>query len=209
MKIEEKIKSEGEGLYKIIKKEIERFYGGMAGRDIITETEVEYVSEMFKTKNPSMLLLEAEATFQKDGYSVELECLERFYKMTEYNKEKNQTEEFELIIGVTEGYHHQNQKKTDIKKIYQEIAKHIFNETKVYVSAVIDENRVIYSREWGCPEDGEIVYTIKGTSNPKFAGLEEYKKAVEKLSQILATELKQKTFTLNWKKGELNYSFQG
>ena len=206
MTIQEKILKNGEGKYNIIYKTIELFYSGMAGRDIVKNYTISYKDGNFTTSKPELLTLDTKATWKTHQYRVEVECVERYFDIKEYDNNNTQTQEFEVIIGVNEGYFHDNESNINISKLYQEIAEKIFKETKIYVSAVITENRVIYSAVWGCPADGEVVYSIRGTRNPQFVdSFEKYKEATEKIAKILASELNQTTFTLTWRDAELNY----
>ena len=209
MTIQEKIKKVGEGKYKIKFSTIKRCSIEF-GRTVTDYYFVEYKNNTFITETPCILLKNLGDNFSKDGsgagYCSEIISYERYYKENEYECQNNQTQEFELVIGVNEGYFHNNEININIYKLYQEVAEKIYKEEGTYISATITESKVIYSASWGCPAGGEIVYSIKGTRNPQFVDdFEKYKKATEQIVKILASELKQSTFTLSWKNLELNY----
>ena len=117
------------------------------------------------------------------------------------------TIQFEAVIGVNEGYFHNNDKDagTDFNALYQQLASDLYIETGVYISAVISSKRVVYHSAWGCPIGGEAVYSIVGTCNPEFCNSADYKQVVMILLDRLATTLKQTTFTVVWQNVELNY----
>lgn len=122
-----------------------------------------------------------------------------------YNESNSEVESFELILGYIPGYDQEQLEKKnkfdDIKQfnaLYYEIAQKVLKEDKVFVTAVIYKSRVLYP---DCPEGGERVYCIKGSRNPYFTKEpEKYKKAVNKVAQIMATELGQTTYSITWSK---------
>lgn len=202
MKVKEFIKKNGEGEYEITYKTIHLFYSGMAGRDVTETYTVTYKNGNYITSVPDLFSWETEATWESHQYSIEIKCLERYFDVENYNSKSTQTKEFELIIGVTEGYNHNNENSDfDICKLYQQIATQVQKETRVYISAVISKSTVVYPN---C--NGETVYSIKGTCNLAFVeSFEKYRQVTEEVAKILASELKQTTFTLTWKDVELNY----
>lgn len=124
---------------------------------------------------------------------------------------QEKTIQFEAIIGVNEGYFHNNDKDTgiDFNTLYQQLAAETYNETGIYISASIASKKVIYHKDWGCPVGGEEVYSIIGTCNPEFCGTGGYKQTAMILLEKLAHKLNQTTFTVVWQDVELNYfSFQ-
>ena len=134
MTIQEKILKNGEGKYNIIYKTIELFYSGMAGRDIVKNYTISYKDGNFTTSKPELLTLDTKATWKTHQYCVEVECVERYFDIKEYDNNNTQTQEFEVIIGVNEGYFHDNESNINISKLYQEIAEKIFKETKIQQS---------------------------------------------------------------------------
>ena len=120
-----------------------------------------------------------------------------------YNRfEYQQIEGFQLVLGYIPGYSKEELKNQhqydDIEKfnsMYYQIAEQICKESGIFVTALINKSRVIYP---GCTE-GERVYIIEGSRNPRFAKYkEEYQKAVLKLAGILAAKLNQTTFSITW-----------
>lgn len=209
MTIQEKIKKVGEGKYKIKFSTIKR-YSFESGRTVTDYYFVEYKNNTFITETPCILLKNLGDNFSEDGSgagycSVIVSC-ERYFRENEYENQNNHTQEFELIIGINEGYNHNNDSSINIYELYQEVAEKVQKESELYISATITKSRVVYSTAWGCPVGGEVVYSIKGTRNPQFVeNFEKYKKATEQVAKILASELKQTTFTLTWRDLELNY----
>ena len=209
MTIQEKIKKTGEGKYKIKFSTIKR-YSFESGRTVTDYYFVEYKNNTFITETPFILLKNFGDNFSKDGSGTgccsEIVSCERYFRENEYESQNSHTQEFELVIGINQGYNHNNDSSINIYELYQEVAEKIYKEGGTYISATITESKVIYSAAWGCTAGGEIVYSIKGTRNPQFVDdFEKYKKATEQIVKILGSELKQSTFTLSWKNLELNY----
>lgn len=119
------------------------------------------------------------------------------------------TESFEIIMGVTAGYFHNNEnenKEVEFRADYQKIAGEIFDECGIYVSAIITSGDVIYHQDWGCPVGGEKVFIIKGERNPLFMGdPERYRKIVEEITQRLMSKYEQTTCSLTWKEVTFSY----
>lgn len=115
-----------------------------------------------------------------------------------YNHLKQTVDAFEITLGINKGYGHNNECVTDFEADYQAIATAIYKQTGVYVSSVIIPAKVVYNVEWGCPADGEDVYIIKGVNNTQFVKPADYKEAVTKLIEKLATTFKQSTVTTTW-----------
>ena len=119
------------------------------------------------------------------------------------------TESFEIIMGVTAGYFHNNEnenKEVEFKSEYQRIAGELFSESGVYISAVITSGDVIYHTDWGCPVGGEKVFVIRGERNPLFMeDKNKYKEVVEQITERLMNKYEQSTCSLTWKEVEFNY----
>ena len=120
-----------------------------------------------------------------------------------------ETESFEIIMGVTAGYFHNNEdsiKEVEFRADYQRIATNIFSEYGIYISAVITSGDVVYHTDWGCPAGGEKVFIIKGERNPLFIDdKEKYRKVVEEITSRLMNEYEQTTCSLTWKEVEFSY----
>lgn len=115
-----------------------------------------------------------------------------------YNHLKQTVDAFEITLGINKGYGHNNECVTDFEADYQAIATDIYKRTGVYVSAVISPAKVVYNVDWGCPDDGEDVYIIKGVNNTQFVKPTDYKEAVMLLIENLATAFEQSTVTTTW-----------
>ena len=207
-KIRKYIKENGEGKYTIEKK-YNVFFNADMGETRSIKYFVEYKDGIFSTSSPEALELNlGDNMGNGEGYLTEIEY-EKYKKdyslKKDYCNYGNSSEEFELVIGINSGYFHKNENAVDFFSLYQEVAEEVAEETEAYVPAVIGKKKVVYSMEWGCPCGGEDVYSVKGVWNPEYSELKAYKEAVYNISKILASELGQRTFTLTWRKVELNY----
>ena len=119
------------------------------------------------------------------------------------------SESFEIVMGVTAGYFHNNEdqiKETEFRADYQKIAGDLFNESGIYISAVITSGDVVYHTDWGCPAGGEKVFIIKGERNPLFVeDAEKYKEIVEEITKRLMSKYEQSTCSLTWREVEFSY----
>lgn len=120
---------------------------------------------------------------------------------------QEKTIQFESIIGVNEGYFHNNDNSSieDFNTLYQQLAADMYEETGIYISASISQKKVVYHKDWGCPVGGEVVYSIIGTCNPEFCDTSVYKQVAMILLEKIARKLNQTTFTVVWQDVELNY----
>ena len=124
--------------------------------------------------------------------------------------EYQQTEGFEIVLGYIPGYDEEelkNQNQYDniekFNSLYSQIAEQIYKENDIFVTALINKSRVIYP---GAPVEGEKVYVIKGTRNPQYTEDKEgYKNAVNRIAEVLATYLKQTTYSVVWRNERYEY----
>lgn len=103
------------------------------------------------------------------------------------------------VIGVNSGYNLENQKMVSEDEFairYGKVARKVYEETGVYISAVITRSRILYHEEWGCPQNGEYSYTVSGCCNPAFSDPEEYLAVLKKIAQMLKQEWNQTTLLL-------------
>ena len=127
-----------------------------------------------------------------------------------YNESNYEVESFELILGYVPGYNQEElERKSEYDSIekfnslYYQIAEKTYREKDVFVTALINKSRVIYP---GAPVGGEKVYVIKGTRNPQYTeDKEEYKNAVNRIAEVLATYLKQTTYSIVWRNERYEY----
>jgi len=110
-------------------------------------------------------------------------------------------------IGVTEGYFHENDNKVaKFNDLYMNVAKVIFDETGIYVSAICKEVATLYNADWGCPKGGEITYELTSTANPEFVqDVEQWKKVVINVVSALKKRLCQSTVTIEFQEVDLIY----
>ena len=124
--------------------------------------------------------------------------------------EYQQTEGFELVLGYIPGYDEEELKSQNqydsiekFNELYYQIAEQIYRENDIFVTALINKSRVIYP---GAPVGGEKVYVIKGTRNPQYTEDKEgYKNAVNRIAEVLATYLKQTTYSIVWRNERYEY----
>lgn len=122
----------------------------------------------------------------------------------------NETERFEIVMGVVAGYFHDNEAEGDqaFGEKLQQIQAEVMADTGIYVSAIWRPAMVSYSTDWGCPVGGEKVYSIQGTRNPQFYEDEKkevYREAVDLLCTKLMETFHQSTATLEWQNVKLSY----
>lgn len=112
------------------------------------------------------------------------------------------TIKFELTTGINAGYGHNNEEREAsliVGELYQQVAEKMFDQTGVYVSAVIRDTKTLYSTSWGCPFAGEITITISGVANPLFCSdMEQYKETVLLIAKELKTLLSQSTVAVEF-----------
>lgn len=103
------------------------------------------------------------------------------------------------VIGVNGGYDLEDQKtvsEDEFASRYGKLARKVYEDTGVYISAVISRSRVVYHEEWGCPKNGEYSFTLSGCCNPVFSDTQKYLSALKMLAQSLKEEWDQTTLLL-------------
>ena len=194
--VKDVIEKRGYGDYTINVSEYVRITFDM-GRTNKYQVKVIYNKDGFLTKSPSVL----DYILDNKNYSISI------FKESNYTNIKSKTDRFEVVIGVNEGYFHNNETTTNIYELWKKYANEIEQKHGIYISALISESKVVYKDEWGCPKgDGELIYRITGERNTKFIkNSDKYKYALEDLMELLAKKLKQTTFTISWSEVELGY----
>ena len=127
-----------------------------------------------------------------------------------YDSSYYQTEGFELVLGYIPGYNQEQlERKNEFDSIerfnslYYQIAQEVYDKSGVFVTALTYKSRVLYP---GAPVGGEKVYVIKGTRNPQYTEDKEgYKNAVNRIAEVLATYLKQTTYSIVWRNERYEY----
>ena len=74
------------------------------------------------------------------------------------------------VIGINEGYFHENE-ESNINTFCNtviELQKKIFDATGVLIPIVVSESRTCYLKEFGCPENGEVTFTLETSEDPEF-----------------------------------------
>lgn len=117
--------------------------------------------------------------------------------------------EMKCIIGINEGYNHNNDAKDGIKLItelwnkYATLQENVYD---MYISAVINKTKIIYKEEWGCPKGGEDTICISSVANPKYVtDLYEWKQICRNIITDIKKELKQSTVTITFTPTEVIY----
>lgn len=142
--------------------------------------------------------------------NIDISCVHNLYNWIikeSKNKEKNGMEEtvkFEVVVAIPDiGNPIVNDKrlsKLDIaSRAWKTFAKKFYEKTDVYVSAIVNEGRALYLKEWGCPSDGEYTVTYNCTMNPNFInGLAkyEYENGVIWIAKQLKKHFKQHTVSI-------------
>ena len=124
------------------------------------------------------------------------------------SEEYYNTLKWSCTVGVNSGYDLGEQKKMsmeEITSIYMNIANEVYKETNIYISAVVQESRVLYNSDWGCPSGGEYAYTFTGSCNPEFAEVDRYLAALKLVEEELKIRLKQSTILMEFTPAHLDY----
>ncbi|WP_040327807.1 hypothetical protein [Clostridium ihumii] len=121
----------------------------------------------------------------------------------------DKTVKFEIITGINEGYFHNNEVVNGLEMLgvlWQEIAIKEYEESGIYVSAVICSSKTVYSGMWGCPKGGEDTIIIAGTLNKEYTSdIEGFKTSVLRLAKEVKEKLKQESLTCDFTEVELFY----
>ena len=164
--------------------------------------KITYTQEGFLTKNPNIL--------NYTSLDLDIKRL-KITKESDYECNVSKTNKFEVVLEINENYFRSNEIDVNIRYIWIKYIYNVWNRNAneiekkhgIYISALINESRVIYK---DCPIGGKVVYKISGERNPKFTKDNvKYKYAVEDLVELFAKELKQNTFTIVWSEAEVNY----
>jgi|AACY02.4.fsa_nt_gi hypothetical protein len=116
---------------------------------------------------------------------------------------------FEAVFGVVAGYGHDNNgTEADpdavVARAWREAMEAEFASSGILVGAVVSAGRVVYPADFGCPENGEIVATVRGDANPKFIGgegqpsLTEFHDAVIRVADATRAALQQERLQLSF-----------
>jgi len=109
------------------------------------------------------------------------------------------TFKWSCVIGTTEGFDLKDQvevSEDEFASKYARLAREVYEETGVYVSAAITKSRLIYHEDWGCPKTGEYSFALSGSCNPAFSEPERYMAALRELAKRLKKEWRQTTLLL-------------
>ena len=113
---------------------------------------------------------------------------------------------FEATFGVVAGYGHDNNgtaadSAAIVATAWREALEVEFTSSGILVGAVVSAGRVVYPADFGCPEDGEIVATVRGDANPKFVQpekLDEFREAVIRVADATRAALQQERVQLSF-----------
>ncbi len=133
------------------------------------------------------------------------------------------TKKIEASIGIIPGYFHNNEDEmsnwreyfndiveepTEMQyftKILDETCKDVANRTGVYPSFIISQDKCVYCRDFGCPEDGELVFTISSVCNLVFNELYWWEYSVDLVIKSLKSKFQQSTVSVITTNCELEY----
>lgn len=121
----------------------------------------------------------------------------------------NETSKFTIVTGVNEGYYHENESKEIIEiisEVWQRIAEEEYEKTDVYISAIFNKGKAVYSQKWGCPKGGEDIVVISGIRNDEFMSDDiRWRESVIVLAKKLKRKLRQTTMTCEF--SEVKYLY--
>lgn len=124
------------------------------------------------------------------------------------------TKKIEATIGINPGYFHNNEDGTSAWKEYfddmteEPTEMQIFTKvldractntayrTGIYPSFVVSQDKCVYCRDFGCPEDGELVFTISSVCNLMFNELYWWEYSVDLVISYLKVRFKQVTVSV-------------
>lgn len=113
--------------------------------------------------------------------------------------ERHETEIFTFTVGVEPGYS-QDGEGTPQRAMYrasyawQAVAEAAYQETGVYVAAVVHPALAVYRYAWGCPAGGEAVATLIGGRNPRHSpDARAWREQVERVAEAVRVQLGQET----------------
>ncbi len=114
---------------------------------------------------------------------------------------------FNVVFGVNPGYAHDNGLPEGtsadqlVARAWREALEEEFSNSGILVGATVTPGRVTYPRDFGCPEDGEIVAVVYGNSNPKFVyedAIPAFKEAVIRVVRAVKQKLDQSRVQLTF-----------
>ena len=135
-------------------------------------------------------------------------CVHNLYQwIIKESKEKErknmkETVKFEVVVAIPDlGRTIVNGKQLsdlDIaSRVWKTFAKKFYEKTDIYVSAIVNEGRALYLKEWGCPSNGEHTVTYNCTMNPNFIkDMCEYENGVIWIAKQLKKYFKQHTVSI-------------
>lgn len=111
-----------------------------------------------------------------------------------------------IYLGVTPGYNHNNENDYDIDSFCNKLQKDldtISDKIDYYISFVVTKSKVVYRKEWGCPDGGESIFVLHTTLNTNYnVNYIKWKDAVCKYAECLKEMYKQSTLTIEFDKCE-------
>lgn len=113
---------------------------------------------------------------------------------------------FEATFGVVAGYGHENDTSAAdpaalVARAWREALEGEFAASGILVGATVTAGRVVYPASFGCPEDGEVVATVRGDANPKFVEpdkLDEFREAAIRVADATREALRQERVQLSF-----------
>lgn len=111
-----------------------------------------------------------------------------------------------IYLGITPGYNHNNENNYDLDSFCNKLQKDldaISDKTGYYISFVVTKSKVVYRKEWGCPNGGESIFVLHTTLNPIYnKDYIKWKDAVCKYAEYLKEMYKQSSLTIEFNECE-------
>lgn len=117
------------------------------------------------------------------------------------------TDKFQFTIGVTDGYFHNNENiNVNFIEIVDKCAREAEKIFDIYIAFNIVPTITLYKTEWGCPDDGEMTYTLSAIRNPHFNDSSmNWQSCCKNIVSRLKTTLNQSTVTGEFSEVDIKY----
>lgn len=119
------------------------------------------------------------------------------------------TEKYIAVVGVNPGYNGVNSNgdaSGTVAAVWQKAAREEFENSGIYVSAVVSAAKTVYNVDWGCPIGGEETAVVTVTRNSEFTkDADKFRAAVFAVVKTVKAELKQSTVTVEETATDLTY----
>lgn len=110
----------------------------------------------------------------------------------------------QITVGVVAGYNVDNSMAPTIDEVCKDLV-YDGDRAQYYIPWLVIPARTVYKKEWGCPEDGEVVYVLQGTYNKKYnsdISVEQWKEHVMEHARYLKFHFNQSTVRVSFTESE-------